>query len=220
MGCGGAPRAALGLKIERLPAVDGAAIPYLPDFPVSAGAIGCFLSHRLLWERIGNGLDDYVLILEDDVTMSTELPSFLDDTSWMPDDADIIHIGSADRRCYVQGSARRALNRSLYRSVRCTGTEAYIISRRCAERLAREFITIDKEFDQILFSGGVADLKVYKLLPSPCKQDRLSFKGLIERSSRGEELRMGLKIKRRLAKARSRLVGWLQLKRRKTVLYR
>ncbi|MFN3745697.1 MAG: glycosyltransferase family 25 protein [Hyphomicrobiaceae bacterium] len=146
--------AVLGLRIDRLPAVDGGSLANPPDFPVSAGAIGCFLSHRACWEDIGRGAADPVLVLEDDALLSPALPDFLNDPSWLPDDADLVHLGAADTRCFVQGLGRAARDRTLYRSVRCTGTEAYIITRRCAAYLARNLTAIDSEFDQILFGGG------------------------------------------------------------------
>ncbi len=211
--------AALGLPVERLPAVDGVALAHPSDSPVPPGAMGCFLSHQILWHQIDERSDDYTLVLEDDALLSPDLPRFLGDLSWIPDDADIVHIGATDRRCFVQGFGYPARDRSLYRSARCTGTEAYIISRRCAGFLARDLKSIGQEFDQILFGGGRPELKIYKLLPALCIQDRASLAGVIERPRSSAEAAAALRRKRKFAHLRLRLFGWKRLTRRKAVSY-
>jgi glycosyl transferase family 25 len=177
--------AQLGITLERLSAVDGARIKDVPT-GVPAGAMGCFLSHRAIWAGIASGADEFVLVLEDDAHLSRDLPRFIREPGWIPQDADLVHLGRSQKYCKVQGHSRAALDRVLWRVVsENTGTAAYIISKSCAQRLSNDFTTIDREFDQILFNGGRPDLTIYKLLPSLCMQDKLTaqprFDVLIDR---------------------------------------
>ncbi|MEQ1943904.1 glycosyltransferase family 25 protein [Mesorhizobium sp. VNQ89] len=164
--------ASLGLALERIAAVDGAALDGIPA-KLSAGALACFHSHRMAWEIVANGDDRYVAIFEDDVHMSPDLPCFLGDPSWIPEDADIVHIGRSQERCIVINDRRKAMDRALYLTVtENSGGDGYIMSRQCARRLRGEFTDIDQEFDQVLFNQNAFALRIYKLVPSLCIQDR------------------------------------------------
>lgn len=209
----------LGLSIERFPAIDGSKLNPPPNFPVSPGAIGCFLSHRALWEAISHGRDDYALILEDDALLSPSLPEFLHDTSWLPKDADLVHIGATDPLCSIRGFGRMTKGRKLYLSLKCTGTESYIISKQCASRLVIDMVSIDREFDQILFNGGRPDLKIYKLNPGLATQDRKTFEGLIERSLKKTKLTIGQKLKRELLRSLEQTMHPMLMRRTLKVWY-
>lgn len=208
----------LGLTIERFSAVDGATLDPLPDFPIAPGAIGCFLSHRGIWQVIKEGQDEYALIIEDDALLSSSLPAFLQDTSWIPKDADLMHLGSSDPRCRIAGISRPAKGRRIYRCVACTGTEGYIISKRCAEALLREMVSVDREFDQVLFNGGRPDLKTYKIFPALCTQDRASLPGIIQRPARRAKNPL-LKIKRETYRGIMKFLNFFRLQRRSLVKY-
>ena len=212
----------LGLVVERFSAVDGSKLNPLP-FPIAAGAVGCFLSHRGIWERIMQGSDEYVLVLEDDALLSSDLPAFLQDTSWIPGDADLVHIGGSDPRCSIEGFPRPAKGRKLFRSIKCTGTEGYIITKRCAAVLLKDMVYVDKEFDQVLFNGGRNDLKIYKIFPALCTQDRKNLSSTIERISKGiskERVPMLKKIKREIGKGWKKFLYLFRLQRRVSVVFR
>ncbi len=178
--------ASLGLALERIAAVDGAALEEVLPPNLSFGALACFHSHRNAWDMVAKGDDRYVAIFEDDVHMSPDLPRFLGDTSWIPEDADIVHIGRSRERCIVLNDPRKAMDRKLYLTVtENSGTEAYVISRNCAAHMLSAFVVIDKEFDQILFNDNAFALTIYKLVPSLCIQDQFvetpRFEGQIAR---------------------------------------
>jgi GR25 family glycosyltransferase involved in LPS biosynthesis len=74
-----------------------------PNYPVhdSKGAIGCSLTHQLVWKQISQSTQSHVLVLEDDVTLLpgyhksltniTEiLPTYQSYTDWF----DILYLGS------------------------------------------------------------------------------------------------------------------------------
>lgn len=209
----------LDLSIERFAAIDGSKLNPLPDLPIPLGAIGCFLSHRGIWQIISEGEDEYVLVLEDDVLLSQSLPEFLRDTTWLPEDADIVHLGSTDRRCTIAGLSRPALGRKIYKSIKCTGTEGYIISRRCAAALYREMVFIDQEFDQVLLSGGRPDLNIYKIFPALCAQDRENLTFTIEREVSNEKKSNINKIKRESARIMNKFLDLFRLRRRASITY-
>lgn len=41
-------------------------------YKMTRGEIGCFLSHKTAWEAVATGLDDWVLILEDDANVNPD----------------------------------------------------------------------------------------------------------------------------------------------------
>ena len=78
----------LGLTFERFNAVDGAMINdtscvdrdrfYLNNKrQIALGEIGCAMSHRAIWQRMVEQNLPFALILEDDITIRTELVDFL-----------------------------------------------------------------------------------------------------------------------------------------------
>ena len=81
---------ALGIAFERVPAIDGRSLSSsavdavridTPGWkPLSAGEIGCFLSHRECWRRIAQGDEAYGCVFEDDVLLSSRLRDFLSGT--------------------------------------------------------------------------------------------------------------------------------------------
>ncbi|MET3660312.1 glycosyltransferase family 25 protein [Aquamicrobium ahrensii] len=209
----------LGLEIERFSAVDGSAMKSLPDFPIATGAIGCFLSHHKIWKLISDGQDEYALILEDDALLSASLPDFLRNISWIPKDADLVHLGGSDPRCRIAGLSRPAIGRKIYKCIGCTGTEGYIISKRCAGILHCEMISIDREFDQVLFNGGRPDLKTYKIFPALCTQDRANLPRIIDRGIRKVKTPAVNKIKREVVRGVSKFVNLFRLRRRAFINY-
>lgn len=212
----------LGIKLDRLAAVDGATLP--KSAVLSPGALGCFESHRAAWAMVADGKDQYAAVFEDDTHLSPDLPKFLADQSWIPDSADLVHLGCARRHCEVTGKALPALGRKLYRPAgENASAEAYIISKRCAAQLHRDFVSIDKEFDQILFNGGRPDLVIYKLFPALGIQDQFvsqpRFDGLIAREQqvRQAKLRGSAKAKHELQRLVWQAASALALTSRKRI---
>lgn len=176
----------MGLSLERVSAVDGKTLSKAeieaiggppPHDRLSASAIGCFLSHRKAWEIAVRSGADHTAIFEDDMHFSKATPAFLVDDSWVPRDADIVRLELYRSRCEVEAASIRTLGNRRLHLLRGTdvGTGAYIISQVCAQRLLDEVTTIYREFDQILFnteSPVFHKLKIYKLIPSLCVQDK------------------------------------------------
>ncbi len=169
----------LGVDFERFDAVDGRELSvdevasyYSADLckerhhkSLTAGEIGCYLSHRKIWQKmVADGLDR-VIVLEDDAYCQDD---FLDAIKVIDDLSNWDAIKLQDYR-----------RNKFYRSIQLTekfilGTykrvpqsnAAYAISLNCAKKLLerkRFFRPVDVEF---VFFGDL-DLTVYGLKPYP-----------------------------------------------------
>lgn len=173
----------LGLDYERVPAIDGLALPEAEICrhnevalqPLSAGEIGCFLSHRAAWMRMVEAGLPHALILEDDLHFSEAARSFLAREDWIPGDADIVKIETTGRRT-VLGRTGIAIGTGHSLSVLrgkhyCTG--GYVISLACARRLVEEHASIPMPVDEFLFNPEsllFGSLRVYQMVPALCIQ--------------------------------------------------
>lgn len=107
----------LGLPFERVDAVDGLAInPY--DYvgfknpsvrhvykPICCNTdteLACNLSHAKALDMIANGDDDYGVVFEDDMLISSSAGDFLKDCSWIPRGVDMIKLDTGFRRTTFQ----------------------------------------------------------------------------------------------------------------------
>jgi len=61
---------------------------------LTKGAVGCALSHKLAWEKILNGPDEHVLILEDDIWFDGDYNNKLVDIMKNIDNYDILFLGA------------------------------------------------------------------------------------------------------------------------------
>ncbi|MBL8580123.1 MAG: glycosyltransferase family 25 protein [Mesorhizobium sp.] len=215
--------AALGLAVERIAAIDGAALdgamPCAGPAGLSAGALACFHSHRKAWDMVVSGEDRYAAIFEDDVHMSPDLPRFLADTSWIPDDADIVHIERVRERCMVINRGSKVFGRKLYKTIsENSGTGGYLISRACAQRLIEDFTEVAEEFDLALLDRNVLNLNIYKVEPALCIQDEFLeapiFTSQIERRPRPKPLdgKLRREVARQIGKLKRGITATLGLK--------
>lgn len=173
-----------GINWTRIPAADklepgiagraARARPGLLGFVISAGAIGCFESHRKAWKLIVDSGDSHGAVFEDDAVCSAALPEFLATAEWIPPDCDIVKLETFGRTTIGTKPARVFAQRRIVRlHGRHLGSSAYIISRGAAERL----LALSKDFadpvDEFLFnaqSRHFPRLTLYQLDPAPCIQ--------------------------------------------------
>src|SRR6185437_340222 len=101
----------LGLKLERVEAVDAGAVE--PDAldrwfedrgplgEIPRGDKACLLSHRLAWEKFLARGDAHAVFLEDDVVLSRVAAEILTNDSWIPAGAPVVkleHYGPKGQR--------------------------------------------------------------------------------------------------------------------------
>jgi glycosyl transferase family 25 len=168
----------LGLRYERVPAVDGHAedvAAIVAQSSLTAGEIGNFFSHARLWERIATMGEDYAAIFEDDVYLSPALPRFLADSRWIPGDADVVKIETMAMSANFDRHGADAGGGFRIRRLRSThwGVAGYVISAAAARRLSAANMPLSRPADHVLFNLDEAPLLnpvVYQLDPALCIQ--------------------------------------------------
>ncbi len=128
------------------------------------GEIGCALSHAKMWERIvAEGIEE-VLILEDDVTVKSEILDVLDSRSTFPGDWEFINFRTDVQRipfgppvyreykvCHFQRHANR--------------TCAYFINAKGARKLCESVYPIRWAADGLTGRTYISDLVSYGIYP-------------------------------------------------------
>ena len=169
----------LGIAFERLPAVDGRVLDpaYVAKFaPLAASQIGCFLSHKLAWQRIAWGDAPCGIVLEDDIHIAPALAPFVRAANWVPADAGIVKLETMLTRVSIDatalpgpGSSKLARLRSLH-----PGTAAFLLSRQVAAALLQAFPDPVLAADGAIFGAKALQLTaIYQADPAPCIQDRV-----------------------------------------------
>ncbi|MGO4450726.1 glycosyltransferase family 25 protein [Phyllobacterium sp. TAF24] len=175
----------LGIAFERVAAVDGRLITdaemaelvwQRPDEPaMTRSEVGCYLSHRKCFELIAEGETDYAAIFEDDATLSPAIADWLQNSAWLPTDADIIKLETTGCKVLTDKPIHRSSDGRVVARLLSTHncTAGYIISKRCATRLWHETAYVTTGIDELLFNpdyGLFAELIVYQISPALCKQ--------------------------------------------------
>lgn len=169
------------LDFIRVSAVDGRALPE-QEFqqltavrnwpkPLTQTEVGCFLSHRQCLRLIAEGNDSYGAVFEDDIDLSPNAALFLKDWSWIPENADIVKIDTAQMLCVV-GPKSKTLEKNyhlapLLNKHYCTG--GYIISKAAAKKLYDLTALATAPIDEIYFNpecGIMQSLHIEQMVPA------------------------------------------------------
>jgi GR25 family glycosyltransferase involved in LPS biosynthesis len=122
----------IGCPVERWSAVDGRVASMPSWFRGPAGACGCYLSHRAIWQhQIEAGLDS-VLILEDDAVFAHNAVATMLETLEVVPDWDQIYFGGQ----HLDTNDRPPVSEIPQKLIRCRNvnrTHAYAITREFAE---------------------------------------------------------------------------------------
>lgn len=174
-----------GLSLVRISGVDGGKLPpeqllayqpaTSPKRRLTAGEIGCFLSHRTAWQRIADGDTNFGAVFEDDVLLSPDAGSFLRDDHWLPPNADLVKTETFMRKVALASVVSRTPdNRTLAKLIYTHyGTGGYIVSRDCAARLLEATRVFHDPVDIAMFSLKcvvVSNLNILQLTPAICIQ--------------------------------------------------
>ncbi|MGR3465602.1 glycosyltransferase family 25 protein [Limimaricola sp.] len=173
-----------GIVFDRIAAIDAAdpAIaakaaqlpPGLTGGPMSAGAYGCFASHRAAWCRLVASGDGHAVIFEDDIRLAHGIAACLD-PGWIPRGADIVRLETFGTRVHLDRRAAASVaGRGVHR-LRSThlGTGGYVISAVCASALLAETARFRDPVDHVLFDESLAALtarRVFQMVPAPVTQ--------------------------------------------------
>ena len=169
----------LGVNFERIRAVEGRELhnDYVAKFaPMAASQIGCFLSHKLAWQKIAWGDAPYGIVLEDDIHIAPVFAEFARSADWIPTDADLVkletmltRVSTDTARLPGPASSRLARLRSLH-----PGTAAFVLSQKGARTLLEAFPDPVTAADGVIFGEKTLRLiTTFQADPAPCIQDRV-----------------------------------------------
>ncbi len=173
------------MKYERVDAVNGRALPkneVLSFGPHkryktwSLGALGCFISHRLAWQKIAQYDDEWGLVLEDDMRFASDFKKYISDIDILPKDADIIRLEASPNRLKLR-KKRSFKDRNIYKvlsSSWCAG--GYIINKRTAQALVKVPSEEWDCADYFLFDKNTSEiskkLNIYQVVSAICVQEK------------------------------------------------
>lgn len=162
------------LPYTRVSAVDGTAIdrPVYASVSLTMPEIGCFLSHRGIWELIVSEDIPVALILEDDIEISPDLSQLIENPNWLPGDNFIVKLDTTGTRIALKETGLKApTQRSLLElKDRHCGTGGYLLSNAAAHRLVDLSKNPMVPVDLFLFDrkqGQTADIGTYQMVPAP-----------------------------------------------------
>jgi glycosyl transferase family 25 len=180
--------------------------PMGPFGPQGHGDRACTASHFELMIAFLKSDADWLLALEDDAKLSPELSLWVNDLSWIPDDADVVKLESwVDKRVVLalETAPAQHLSRNIAQlSTAHSGGAGFLIRRAHAARVVQLMGHVGVPIDHLLFNPGVSKLArrsvIYQVQPSLIRQDTAAFGSDISASrSKGSAKRTTMsKLKR------------------------
>lgn len=165
---------AWNLTFTRMPGIDGRTIPtttlltlqqpyderhyFLKD--LTAGEIGCFLSHRKCWEALIESDEEWAFICEDDLIFLSDPRSFVTQTDWIPSDVGLIQLGKESTKRETVRREKHLFNTGNNTGARLLvlhsgiggGCRGYMIRRDVAQSALSLANPIPAPVDDLLFS--------------------------------------------------------------------
>ncbi|PZU51205.1 MAG: hypothetical protein DI568_00980 [Sphingomonas sp.] len=183
-----------GFELGRIASVDAqkpevakAAAKVLPmanGHRMSAGAFGCFNSHRAAWAAIVASGESHGMVLEDDMILAPGFGALVNDAGWIPADADVVKLETWGTRAHVAkagtGVGGRYLGRLLSSHI---GGGCYILSAATATRLLAMTERFSDPVDELLFNETLEffpTATIYQMVPAPAVQGKRSDSGAAE----------------------------------------
>jgi len=178
----------LGVEAERVECVRGAKvqipIPLISTRTLNAGEVGCFLSHRMLYQRIQKEGWQRTLILEDDAEFVKGFAERFEDVyEAVPTDWQMLYLGRWNYDYLVtkergQNGERVGLNtlldekhgHGIYAADRNWLTHAYAVDQSAIEHILTHTSEIKGGIDEVL-AQIQSELKVYAIHPALIHQD-------------------------------------------------
>lgn len=134
-------------------------------FRTKDGMIGCTLSHLKLWEKISNGNDEIVLILEDDVLFADNFwDKFNKYYSQLPADWDIAYLGASN----IYGKkVSENLIKPIYGTKSLTNVGAYgmLVRKKNMDKMLKAMTPVSKDFDIQLRDNYNKNSNIYYFNP-------------------------------------------------------
>ena len=140
--------------------------PHYP-FPLGAGEVGCFLSHRACWQKIIDSGDDYALIAEDDLAIDPGIwpdVMHLIQTHATPDL--FIRLPAKTREKPAQVVAQSGSAKLFVPRVIGLQTVCQVVGRTAAQRLLSASKTLDRPVDTFVQMHWATGQMVHTILPN------------------------------------------------------
>lgn len=148
--------------------------PFYP-FELNVGEVGCFLSHRGLWQRIVDENWEQTLIVEDDVELEDGFEQSLAFASEQARPGDYVQFqvrpfSAPHQVMSQQGMSRFAAMALLRPQVIPLRTSAQLVTRDAAAALLAASETIDRPVDAFLQMRWVTGVRVIVMQPSRVRE--------------------------------------------------
>jgi glycosyl transferase family 25 len=125
----------------------------------SKGAIGCYLSHISLWEKLLKSNNDYMLIFEDDILpLDNNLDDKINKLVLEKDDFDVLLLGYR-----IEDKKTIKITDNISRCTFFVLSHSYIISKKGAEKLLKYAFPIEMQLDNFIAFNNLLnkDFKTY-----------------------------------------------------------
>ena len=128
---------------------------------LSLREIACFLSHQKVWKTITSSSEEYGVVFEDDILISSKASRFLSNPEWIPDKTKFIRLETTiGPECHLKNIYEGKLSEGIhfklcqFKGGGC-GTGAYIIQRDFARFLGDHFCKFSSEVDRALLDSDL-----------------------------------------------------------------
>lgn len=226
-----------GLVFERLSAVNGSIISpadilglcppstWLGKRPLTAGELGCFLSHRKALQIVLDRGLEHAVIMEDDVLFDADFPKFLTHVHSMPAFAHVLKFEVAMPKPLLRGvHVGRLANRDLvfFPEGGEGGSACYLVTREGARKLLEDLAVVRNTYDGQAFRSwrnGVVTLHVVPLPAVQTGQSEIERPSSVSKKKRRKASKLARKYREIQRNTRSmrfqlKTFGWAALRKR------
>lgn len=136
-------------------------------FPLGAGEVGCFLSHRACWQAIADGPAPYALVVEDDFTTDMAIwPDVLTLVETHADADSFIRLPAKHRESPAQSIASKGRAQLFLPRQIGLQTVAQVVGRNAARKLLNVTQVLDRPVDTFLQMHWITGQPVQTILPN------------------------------------------------------
>ncbi len=190
---------ALGLPFHRIAAADGLALSAnehqrhyctvlnrrLYHKSLSAGEIGCYISHLRAWQWLLDSGFERAVILEDDAVLGENFRTMLDLLPYVPPPWDVVKLGSVSRKPVLDSTPLGEFSLRRYRKTPISAF-AQVVSRQGAEKLLHTRVPFARPVDVDLQHVWETGLAVCGLEPYPVQANLATASDICRASCRSK----------------------------------
>lgn len=141
------------------------------------GEKGCLLSHYLLWQKLIHSNNDYMIICEDDVILSSQISLLLNELPHIIQICDILKFETMKKPIILSENIIKNKNFIVKKLISAhMGTAGYIISKTMAKNLTNilKNTIINQPIDHYMFDNLINQTaNIYQTIPAFAIQDNI-----------------------------------------------